>query len=145
MDNNDCLRLMIVDDEPLARMRLRGLLADLALPVNVAGEAGSAAEALHLLSRGPVDAVLLDIHMPGSDGLALARRSAGTGLTNLSSLRRKSTDRPSAGSGAPTQPRRSRQTDRTILYRNDIGALQTAPRLLLYAASSLSGRRRCKR
>ena len=74
MDNNDCLRLMIVDDEPLARLRLRGLLADLALPVNVAGEAGSAAEALHLLSRGPVDAVLLDIHMPGSDGLALARR-----------------------------------------------------------------------
>jgi len=74
MDNNDSLRLMIVDDEPLARMRLRGLLADLALPVNVAGEAGSAAEALHLLSRAPVDAVLLDIHMPGSDGLALARR-----------------------------------------------------------------------
>jgi two-component system response regulator AlgR len=74
MDNNDSLRLMIVDDEPLARMRLRGLLADLALPATVVGEAGSAAEALHLLSRAPVDAVLLDIHMPGSDGLALARR-----------------------------------------------------------------------
>jgi DNA-binding LytR/AlgR family response regulator len=70
MDNNDSLRLMIVDDEPLARMRLRGLLADLALPATVVGEAGSAAEALHLLSRAPVDAVLLDIHMPGSDGLA---------------------------------------------------------------------------
>jgi two-component system response regulator AlgR len=74
MDNNDSLRLMIVDDEPLARMRLRGLLADLALPATVVGEAGSAAEALHLLSRAPVDAVLLDIHMPGSDGLSLARR-----------------------------------------------------------------------
>ena len=69
------LRVLIVDDEPLARLRLRGLLADCAgPPVGPVTEAGSAAEALHLLSVEPVDLVLLDIHMPGLDGLHMARR-----------------------------------------------------------------------
>jgi two-component system, LytTR family, response regulator AlgR len=72
----DSLRLLIVDDEPLARLRLRGLLADCGGPAlaRVVGEAGSAAEALHLLSLEAVDGLLLDIHMPGLDGLELARR-----------------------------------------------------------------------
>ena len=69
------LRLLIVDDEPLARLRLRHLLAEQAQPgLEIAGEAGSGAEALHLLASTPVDLVLLDIHMPGLDGLGLAAR-----------------------------------------------------------------------
>ena len=69
------LKVLIVDDEDLARLRMRSLLADCASPAaEVAGEAGSAAEALHWLAGNPVDLVLLDINMPGLDGLQLAER-----------------------------------------------------------------------
>ncbi len=69
------LQVLIVDDEELARLRMRSLLADCTLPgAEVVGEAGSGAEALHRLSATPVDLVLLDIQMPGLDGLQLAER-----------------------------------------------------------------------
>jgi two-component system response regulator AlgR len=64
--------LLIVDDEPLARSRLRTLLADCE-GVVLAGEAGSAAQAMELLGRREFDALLLDVQMPGADGLTLAR------------------------------------------------------------------------
>ena len=72
---NRALNVLIVDDEQLARQRLRTLLGDCTEPTAcVAGEAKNTAEALALLLERPFDAVLLDIHMPGGDGLALARR-----------------------------------------------------------------------
>ncbi len=67
------LRVLIVDDEPLARLRLRTLLGDCHAPAAlVCGEAANAAEATVWLERERVDLVLLDIHMPGGDGLVLA-------------------------------------------------------------------------
>jgi two-component system, LytTR family, response regulator AlgR len=67
------LQVLVVDDELLARSRLRTLLADCASPpVTIAGEAGNASQAMELLRRVAFDAVLLDIHMPGADGVALA-------------------------------------------------------------------------
>jgi two-component system, LytTR family, response regulator AlgR len=68
------LHILIVDDELLARKRLRTLLGDCTAPtVTIGGEAKNSAEALALLEQVQFDAVLLDIHMPGGDGLALAR------------------------------------------------------------------------
>lgn len=68
------LQVLVVDDEPLARSRLRALLGDCTAPVaSVGAEAGNAAQAMELLNRLRFDAVLLDIHMPGADGLALAQ------------------------------------------------------------------------
>ncbi len=68
------LRVLLVDDEPLARARLRALLGDCSEPATqVVGELASADQALAWLDRHPVDLVLLDIHMPGMDGMALAR------------------------------------------------------------------------
>ncbi|HSH88438.1 MAG TPA: LytTR family DNA-binding domain-containing protein [Ramlibacter sp.] len=72
------LQVLVVDDEPLARSRLRTLLADcVSPPAIVAGEAGNAAQAMDALQRMHFDAVLLDIHMPGADGLALAKAVQG--------------------------------------------------------------------
>jgi len=73
------MNILIVDDEALARSRLRTLLADCAQaqPAQrmTVAEAANAGETMALL--GPTggrgfDLVLLDIHMPGQDGLALA-------------------------------------------------------------------------
>ena len=67
------LRIRIVDDEELARTRLRGLLTQCAEPeTRVVGEAANATQALVVLATQPCDLLLLDIHMPGRDGLALA-------------------------------------------------------------------------
>ena len=67
------LQVLIVDDEALARARLRTLLGDCRQPEAVAaGEAASAAQAKALVQRQRFDVALLDIHMPGADGLHLA-------------------------------------------------------------------------
>ena len=66
------LKVLIVDDEPPARERLRSLLGELA-EVVVVGEAVSGAEALALTHDLSPDIVLLDVRMPGMDGLEAAR------------------------------------------------------------------------
>lgn len=71
---NPPLRVLIVDDEAPARRRLRDVLVDCAdrLPVEIVGEADNGLEALNQVQQQPVDAVLLDIRMPGMDGLECA-------------------------------------------------------------------------
>jgi two-component system response regulator AlgR len=67
------LTVLIVDDEPLARMRMRSLVETCPEPkAQVIGEAGDAEAALAALSAMPCDLVLLDIAMPGRDGLRFA-------------------------------------------------------------------------
>src|SRR6218665_2375009 len=69
------MKLVIADDEPLARERLRALLADHA-HVEGGAEAGNGLEALQGRSQPRPDAVLLDIAMPGADGIEAARHLA---------------------------------------------------------------------
>lgn len=69
------VRVLIVDDEPPARQRLRQLLAEIP-QAECVGEAGSGEEAVHVAGRLEPDVVLLDIRMPGMDGLEAARRMA---------------------------------------------------------------------
>ncbi len=70
------LKILIVDDEPPARARLRRLLGPLP-GCGVVGEAGSGQEALAQIQRLAPDLLLLDISMPGLDGMALARTLRG--------------------------------------------------------------------
>ena len=69
------LRIFIVDDEAPARNRLRDLLNDCAadIPLQIVGEAENGTQALQLLTQIDTDVVLLDIHMPGTDGMAVAQ------------------------------------------------------------------------
>jgi two-component system response regulator AlgR len=71
------LNVLVVDDEALARARLRTLLGDCTAPTAVvAAEAADAVQAMAALQHGSFDVVLLDIRMPGLDGMALAQRIA---------------------------------------------------------------------
>ena len=67
------IRVLLVDDEELARLRLRSLVDDCPDPkAQVVGEAANATQALVWLTSQSCDLVLLDIHMPGRDGTQLA-------------------------------------------------------------------------
>ncbi len=72
------LRVLIVDDEPLARARLAQLLADCAreLPLEVVASVEDGVAALDAADRLRPDVVLLDILMPGMNGIELARHLA---------------------------------------------------------------------
>lgn len=69
------MKVLIVDDEALARSRLRHLIEGLS-GWEVAGEAANGRDALDLFARSGADVVLLDIRMPGMDGLSAARKLA---------------------------------------------------------------------
>jgi two-component system LytT family response regulator len=66
------LRVLIVDDEPLARTQLRALLADEA-DLEVIGECGNGTDAVTRIEEDEPDLVLLDIQMPEIDGFGVVR------------------------------------------------------------------------
>ena len=71
------LRVLLVDDEALARARLRVLLADCRMPTaEVLAEAANAVQALTALQQQTFDVVLLDVRMPSMDGVQLAQAIA---------------------------------------------------------------------
>jgi DNA-binding NarL/FixJ family response regulator len=65
-------RIMLVDDQPLVRAGLTMALADLP-DLAVVGEAGSGGEAIRLASELRPDVVVMDIRMPGTDGIEATR------------------------------------------------------------------------
>ena len=69
------MRILVVDDEPLARARLKQLVEELAVG-EVVGEAADGTQALHLVQTVEPDLLLLDIRMPGMDGIEVARHLA---------------------------------------------------------------------
>jgi DNA-binding NarL/FixJ family response regulator len=67
------IRVLIVDDQTIVRAGFAALLS--AQPdITVAGEAGDGREAVHLASLHRPDVVVMDIRMPGMDGIEATRR-----------------------------------------------------------------------
>ena len=71
------LKVLLVDDEKLARSRLRTLLADCNAPgAEVLAEAANGPQVIAALRQAVFDLVLLDVRMPGMDGVQLAQTIA---------------------------------------------------------------------
>lgn len=70
---NSPIRLFVVDDHPVVLSGLRQI-SELAPEFQIVGEAVSAASAWEAIRLDPPDAVLLDIRLPGEDGIQLCRR-----------------------------------------------------------------------
>jgi DNA-binding NarL/FixJ family response regulator len=71
-------RILLVDDQPLMRMGFRMIL-DAQEGFEVVGEAGDGDEAVRLTAHLDPDVVLMDVRMPGTDGVAATRRIVGSG------------------------------------------------------------------
>lgn len=67
------IRVVLVDDQPLIRTGLRVLIADTP-GLEVVGEAGDGEEAVELVRRLRPDVAIMDIRMPGTDGIEATRR-----------------------------------------------------------------------
>jgi len=70
---NQTLRILVVDDEQLAREELCYLLEQIG-DVDIVGQAGNGIEALAAVDRQEPDLIFLDIQMPGLGGFEVARR-----------------------------------------------------------------------
>ena len=70
MEREECIRVLIVDDEPLARERICDMLA--ADPeIEVVGECSNGARAIEMARQEVPDLIFLDVHMPEKDGFAV--------------------------------------------------------------------------
>jgi two-component system chemotaxis response regulator CheY len=74
------LQVLIVDDSAVMRSVLKKVVSLSGYDVSRFFDAGNGQEALDVLSREWIDLILLDVHMPVMDGLALLRRMQGSEL-----------------------------------------------------------------
>ncbi|MBQ1027832.1 response regulator transcription factor [Micromonospora sp. C95] len=72
------IRVLLVDDQPLVRAGLRVLIADVP-DMAVVGEAATGAEAVRLTREVLPDVVLMDLRMPGTDGIQATRTITDSG------------------------------------------------------------------
>jgi DNA-binding NarL/FixJ family response regulator len=85
------IRIILVDDHPLVREGIRGMLA--ADPgIEVVGEASNGPDGVELARRLRPDLVLMDLRMPGGDGVSATRAITREGTTRVVVLTTYETD-----------------------------------------------------
>jgi len=72
------MKIIIADDERLARVNVRSMLEELEMPVEIIGEAKDGTELVALIAADPPDVVFVDIRMPVMDGLQAIQHAAHT-------------------------------------------------------------------
>ncbi|MGY1742929.1 MULTISPECIES: response regulator [unclassified Blastococcus] len=72
------IRVVLVDDQQMVRAGFR-MVIDSQPDLTVVGEAGTGDEAVRLLARTPADVVLMDVRMPGTDGIEATRQVTARG------------------------------------------------------------------
>ncbi|MCI0489015.1 MAG: LytTR family DNA-binding domain-containing protein [Blastocatellia bacterium] len=70
MGSEECIRVLIVDDEPLSRKKIRYMLEG-DPEIDIVGECSNGAEAIEMARREVPDLIFLDVHMPEKDGFAV--------------------------------------------------------------------------
>ncbi|MFF8609842.1 response regulator [Streptomyces sp. NPDC015346] len=70
--HSDVVRIVLTDDQPLIRTALRMVIAELP-DLEVVGEAGNGAEAVELAASLRPDVIVMDLRMPGTDGIEATR------------------------------------------------------------------------
>lgn len=72
--------VLLVDDEPLVRLRIKALTDWEKHGYTITGEASDGTEALRMLEQSEFDILLIDINMPGMDGITLIREMKGRNI-----------------------------------------------------------------
>ncbi len=78
MSDSPCTSILLVDDQPMLRMGYRMIL-DAQPDLSVVGEAENGLEAVELTARVNPDVVLMDVRMPGLDGVQATERIVASG------------------------------------------------------------------
>lgn len=140
------IRLLVVDDHALFRQGIVRLLSDESDFV-VVGEAGNGREGLRLAQRERPDVVLLDVHMPGSDGVQTAKRLKESGDVKVLMLTVSDKDRDLLGALAAgadgyllknLEPQQLRQAIRHVASGGGALSPEITPRVMAAARTARS-------
>ena len=82
MSSSTCIRTLIVDDESLARERIRDMLASDS-DIQIIADCGNGQEAIEAIQQHSPDLVFLDVEMPGIDGFGVLEALSGDRTPNI--------------------------------------------------------------